>query len=126
MECRRGGDASPVRLSGVRAHGSRLLIRLAGIDDPEAAAAYAGATLWAARDDVELSPGEYLDADLAGCAVVGAGGEAYGTVERVEHYPANDMLVVGGRLVPMVSAIVKEIDLQTRTIIIDPPQGLLD
>lgn len=126
MECRRGSGASPIRLSGVRPHGKRLLIRLKGVDDPDAAAAYAGATLWAPREDVEVAPGEYLAADLAGCAVVGLDGAAYGVVDRVDHFPASDMLVIGGRLVPMVSAIVKTIDVEKRQIVIDPPAGLLD
>jgi ribosomal 30S subunit maturation factor RimM len=36
------------------------------------------------------------------------------------------MLVVAGHLVPMVRAIVCEIDLGRRCIVIDPPAGLLD
>jgi 16S rRNA processing protein RimM len=58
--------------------------------------------------------------------VAGVDGAHYGTVERVEHYPASDMLVVGGRMIPMVRAIVSEIDLTHRRIVVDPPLGLLD
>lgn len=112
-------------MQSVRSHGKRLLIRIEDVDDADAAAAYAGATLWAPREDVELAPGEFLDADLAGCTVIGIDGASYGTVDRVEHYPASDMLVVNGRLVPMVSAIVREIDVAARRIVIDPPEGLL-
>jgi ribosomal 30S subunit maturation factor RimM len=36
------------------------------------------------------------------------------------------MLVVDGRMVPMVAAIVTGVDLAERRIVIDPPQGLLD
>ena len=56
----------------------------------------------------------------------GADDTPYGTVEGVEHYPAGDMLVVAGHLVPMVGAIVCEIDLGRRRVVIDPPAGLLD
>jgi 16S rRNA processing protein RimM len=125
LECRRGDDVSQVRLNGVRSHGKRFLIRLAGVEDVEAASAYAGATLLAPRDSIELQPGEFLDADLAGCDVCGIDGTAYGIVERVEHYPASDMLVVNGHLVPMVAAIVRSIDIERRRIVIDPPEGLL-
>lgn len=126
LECRRGEEVSQVRLSSVRAHGARLLIRLEGVEGPDAAIAYAGATLLAPRDSIELQPGEFLDADLAGCEVCGLDGTAYGSVERVLHYPASDMLVVNGRFVPMVAAIVRSIDVQGRRIVIDPPAGLLD
>lgn len=113
-------------MSSVRPHGKRLLIRLEDVGGADAAAAYAGATLWAPREDVELSSGEFLDADLVGCEVVGLDGVTHGRVDRVEHYPASDMLVVNGHLVPMVSAIVREIDLAARRIVVDPPRGLLD
>jgi ribosomal 30S subunit maturation factor RimM len=36
------------------------------------------------------------------------------------------MLVVDGRMVPMVGAIVKEVDVERRRIVIDPPEGLLE
>ena len=51
--------------------------------------------------------------------------EALRHVERVEHYPASDMLVVEGHMVPMVRAIVREIELARGESSIDPPAGLL-
>jgi len=125
LRCVRGETASSVRITDVRQHRRRLLIRLAGVDDGDAASAYAGALLFAPRAEIALEAGEYLDADLVGCAVIGTDGTAYGAVERVEHFPASDMLIVDGRMVPMVGAIVKEIALDRRTIVIDPPAGLL-
>ncbi len=126
LRCQRGGVSSLVRLTDIRAHKGRLLIRIEGVDDAEAAQEYAGAVLYAPREAILLGEGEYLDADLVGCAVHGTDGAAYGAVEGVEHYPASDMLVVAGRLVPMVAAIVREIDLARRRIVIDPPAGLFE
>jgi 16S rRNA processing protein RimM len=126
LRCARGDATSNVRIVGVREHKNRLLIRIAGVDDGDGANAYAGALLYAPRDEVTLEEGEYLDADLVGCAVFGKDGTTYGAVERVEHYPGSDMLIVDGRMVPMVRAIVIEIALDRRRIVIDPPAGLLD
>jgi 16S rRNA processing protein RimM len=126
LRCARGDDLSTVRVTAVRPHRGRLLIRVAGIENASSAATYAGALLYAPRDWVALLPGEYLDDDLVGCAVRGKDGMEYGSVERVEHYPASDMLIVSGRMVPMVHAIVTEIALERRQIVIDPPEGLLD
>ncbi|MBV8435275.1 MAG: 16S rRNA processing protein RimM [Candidatus Eremiobacteraeota bacterium] len=126
LRCERGSDAQMVRIASVRAHKGRLLLRIAGVEDADAAQAFNGAVLLAPRESIPLQAGEYFDDDLTGCAVVGADGKAYGTVDRVEHYPSSDMLVVGGRLVPMVAAIVREIDSQKKRIVIDPPAGLLD
>ncbi|HEV3091656.1 MAG TPA: ribosome maturation factor RimM [Candidatus Cybelea sp.] len=125
LRCERQGASSEIRLASVRPHKNRLLLRLDGVDDATAAQAYAGAKLFVSRERVKLQRGEYLDRDLIGCAVVGRRGEPLGTVESVEHYPASDMLLIGGALVPMVRAIVIEIDLENHRITLDPPEGLL-
>lgn len=126
LHCRHPDLPATVRIESVRTHKNRLLLRITGVEDGEAATAYAGATLLAPRADVPLQAGEYFDEDLVGCAVYGKNEIAYGCVERVEHFPSSDMLVVEGRMIPMVGAIVKEIDLEGRRIVIDPPDGLLE
>lgn len=126
LRCRRAGGTSAISIAGVRSHKGRLLVRIEGVDNADAAAEYAGALLYAPRDHIALEEGEYLDADLAGCAVLGTDGRNYGTVQAIEHYPGSDMLLVNGRMVPMVAAIVVGIDLARREIVIDPPSGLLD
>jgi 16S rRNA processing protein RimM len=126
LRCERDQTSAPIRLTQVRPHKGRLLIRIDGVDDADAAGEFVDAVLYAPRQDVVLNEGEYFDADLVGCAVCGIDDTPYGTVERVEHFPAGDMLVVAGHLVPMVRAIVCEIDLAGRRIVIDPPAGLLD
>jgi 16S rRNA processing protein RimM len=126
LRCERADGSLRIRIARVRPHKGRLLISLQGIATADAADAYRDAVLYAPRDAVALDEGEYLDADLVGCRVLGNDGTEYGTVERVEHYPGSDMLIVHGRMVPMVRAIVCEIDLEHRRIRIDPPSGLLD
>jgi len=126
LRCVRGAQESTVRIQAVRPHKGRLLIRIEGVADADGAAAYAGALLYAPREAIALNEGEYLDDDLVGCNVVGPDGASYGTVERVEHYPASDMLVVGGAMVPMVRAIVTRVEPAQRRIVIDPPAGLIE
>ncbi|MGB8909665.1 MAG: ribosome maturation factor RimM [Candidatus Cybelea sp.] len=126
LRCARSEESRTVRVTSARPHKNRLLIRLAGVDDADAAAALAGSILYAPRAAIALSDGEYLDDDLVGCAVLGADGAAYGSVDWVEHYPSSDMLIVGGAMIPMVRAIVMEIDLERRRILIDAPEGLFD
>jgi len=126
LRCVRGEESHAVRLAAVRPHKNRLLIQIVGVDDPTAAATYTGALLCAPRASIPLAEDEYLDDDLVGCAVYGNDGTSYGTVERVDHYPSSDMLVVDGRMIPMVRAIVTAIDLPQRRIVVDPPEGLLD
>lgn len=71
----------------------------------------------------------YAD-ELEGLSVVRTTGEVVGTVVGLEHYPAQDLLVVketGGQrtLIPLVEEIVPEIDLEAGTVTLDPPHGLL-
>lgn len=126
VRCARDGDVSVIHIRAVREHKGRLLIFLEGVEDAGSAERYIGCVLQAPRAEIALADGEYLDVDLIGCDVSGVDGASYGTVQRVEHFPASDMLVVGGRMVPMVAAIVKSIELPARRIVIDPPPGLLD
>jgi 16S rRNA processing protein RimM len=123
----RGGRSEQVRIVGVRQHKGRLLVAIEGVADVEAAQRFVGATFFAPRVAIELGEGEYLDEDLVGCAVRASDGRSYGTVERVEHYPASDMLVIGGRMLPMVSAFIRAIDVEQRSIVVgDLPEGLLE
>ncbi len=114
-----------MRLAGVREHERHILLSLEGVTDRSSAEAFIGATLYVAREAIPLAPQEYFDDDLVGCVVVGVRGEAYGVVERVEHYPSSDVLEVGGSLIPLVSPIVLEVSLAQKRIVIDPPEGLI-
>ena len=115
-----------VRVSGVRTHGKRLLVRLDGIKSRSQAESYAGATLHAPRNQITLDAGEYLAQDLAGCALYDVQGALIGRVDGVQHYPGTDMLACGEWLIPMVSAFIKHIDLAQRSITVDLPPGLLN
>jgi len=121
-----GDVSSTLRVIGVRPHKGRLLLRAEGVENVEAAKAYAGAVVYAPRERVDVAADEFLDADLVGCRVFGVDGTDYGTVDAVEHYPASDMLVVAGTMVPMVRAHVRDIDVAERRIVIDPPVGLFE
>ncbi len=123
---KQGSETREVVVAGVREHKGRLLLRIEGIDTMESAQALNGAELFVERERIELGPDEYLDEDLVGLELRGVDGRSYGSIERVEHWPSSDMLVVAGRMVPMVRAIVREIDLRAGTVIVDPPLGLLD
>lgn len=121
-------SAQRVRIATLRRHKTRYVVTLEGIATVEAAQPFVGAELYAEREAVQLQPGEYLDADLIGLHLVDAAGMRLGEVLGVEHFPAQDCLVVGPQraLVPMVKAFVHEIDLPAGTITVgDLPEGLL-
>ncbi|WP_375484372.1 ribosome maturation factor RimM [uncultured Mycobacterium sp.] len=120
-------------VDAARPHGGRLLVRLAGVADRDAADALRGSLL--VIDSVDLppidDPDEYYDHQLEGLRVRTTTGQDIGTVTEVLHTAAGELLAVnrddaGELLVPFVSAIVTSVSLESRTVEIDPPEGLLE
>jgi 16S rRNA processing protein RimM len=124
---------SKLTVETVRPHQGRLLVVFEGVHDRTVAENLRGVLLCVDSDDVPATgdPDEFHDHQLVGLAAVKADGEALGEVVRIEHAPASELLVLrrpDGRtaLVPFVKAIVPEVDLAGRRIVITPPEGLFD
>lgn len=129
----RGGSVPAVTIESVRPHGGRLLVRLRGVADRDAAEALRGSLFLIDSADLPAiaDPDEFYDHQLEGLAVRTVGGDPVGTVAEVLHTPGGELLSVrndSGRefLVPFVRAIVTSVSLSTGTVEIDPPEGLLD
>lgn len=126
----RDGSTRELRIRALRRHQGRPLVAFDGVDDANAAQQLVGAALSIAREDVDLAAGEYFDDDLVGCTLVDAGGAVLAEVVAVEHYPAQDVLVVDREhrraIVPLVRAFVKGVDVSARRILVELPPGLLD
>jgi 16S rRNA processing protein RimM len=120
-------------IDAVRDHGGRLLVRLAGVADRDAAEAMRGSLLVVDSADLPPidEPDEYYDHQLEGLRVTTTTGEDLGTVAEVVHTAAGELLAVrregaGELLVPFVTAVVTSVSLDSRTVAIDPPEGLLE
>ena len=120
-------------VEAVRAHGSRLLVRLAGVADRDGADALRGCLFVIDSEDLPPidEPDTYYDHQLEGLLVRTTAGRDVGTVAEVLHTPAGELLAVnrgdaGELLVPFVSAIVTSVSLEDRIVEIDPPEGLLE
>ncbi len=128
----RGGAEQRHRIDAVRAHGTRLLVRIHGVNDRADAETLRGTVFLV--DSAELpiieDPDEFYDHQLEGLAVLTVDGCEVGTVSEVLHTAAGELLAVrteGGEvLVPFVSAIVTSVSLADSRIEIDPPEGLLE
>lgn len=117
-------DGRSLTVRGLRRQGKRTIVNFDEVTDRAGAEAIGGAELFVRAEDArELAPGEYWDHDLIGCDVVTTSNTVVGTVTDVLHQPANEVLVVKtkGRdvLVPLVSAVVKDVD-PRRRITIEP------
>lgn len=125
--------AGPLTVTTARWHSGRLLLGLVGVDDRGAAEGLRGVLLEVEvdPDEVPEDPEEFYDHQLVGLRVETVEGARIGEVGEVVHLPGQDVLAVrrDGRrelLVPLVAAIVPEIDPAAGRIVIDPPPGLLE
>jgi 16S rRNA processing protein RimM len=125
-------DTGTLTVAQARDHSGKLVVLFEGVADRDAAEALRGTVL---RVDARTLPAladedEYYDAQLVGLAAALTDGTPLGTVTDVLHLPHGDVLVVeaAGRevLVPFVRTIVPSVDLATRQVVVDPPEGLLD
>ncbi|QCR43792.1 ribosome maturation factor RimM [Curtobacterium sp. SGAir0471] len=103
-----------------------------GVSDRTAAESLARAILWVEQDaDAETGEDDaWYDHQLVGLRVLRDGVEV-GTVARVDHLPAQDLLAIdtpsrGEVLVPFVSAIVPTVDIAAGTVTVTPPTGLFE
>jgi 16S rRNA processing protein RimM len=128
----RGEETRRVRLAGLRAHGSRRLLLLEGVDDADGARALAGGDLCVAAGDAFPAPeGYFYSHELHGVACVDREGRVLGTAAGVEEGPGGPLLSMtrpDGKetLVPFVADYVVHIDRDARAIILDLPAGLLE
>ena len=105
-----------------------------GVDDRSAAEELVRAILWIDQDP-QSTPTEddaWFDHQLVGLDVV-RDGVVVGRVVRVDHLPAQDLLIVKPAaaegdeiLVPFVKAIVPEVDVPGGRIVVTPPAGLFE
>ena len=106
-----------------------------GVDDRTAAEELVKAILWIDQDTDTASTEDdaWYDHQLVGLDVV-RDGDVIGRVVRVDHFPAQDLLIVRptGRgedadvLVPFVSAIVPDVDVAGGRVVVTPPAGLFE
>ncbi len=129
------GSASPLRsvqVTGSRWHQTTLLVTFAELGDRTAAEAARGLVLHATirTDETPEDPDEFYDHQLIGLAAYDLDGVHLGEVTALVHGGAQDLLTVrtpDGRngLVPFVKALVPEVDLAGRRVVIADRPGLV-
>lgn len=102
-----------------------------GVDDRDTAEGLIRAILWIDEDAQDASAEEdaWYDHQLVGLDVV-RDDAVIGRVARVEHLPAQDLLIVrvgdDEVLVPFVKAIVPQVDVPGGRVVVTPPPGLFE
>ncbi len=109
----------------------RLLARIEGVADRDAAEALRGTRLYLERARLpEPAADEYYHADLIGLSVEDVSGTRLGTVKAVHEFGAGPVLDIAPSagpsfMVPFTKEAVPVVDLAGGRIAIDPPRGLI-
>lgn len=101
-----------------------------GVDDRDAAESLVKAILWVdVEGEASSDPDAWYDHQLVGLRVE-RDGVTVGKVLRVEHFPAQDLLVIssasGEVMLPFVKTLVPSVDIASGVVTITPPGGLFE
>lgn len=106
--------------------------RLPDVSSKEDADALRGTQLFALREQLPSLPDdEFYHADLIDIDVYDTGGELLGRVKTVQNHGADDLLELQlsgsstTTFLPFTKAAVPTVDLASRRIVADPPEGIL-
>ncbi|MFS0714887.1 ribosome maturation factor RimM [Microbacterium sp. 2P01SA-2] len=111
---------------------SHPVLFIEDVNDRDAAESLVKAILWVDQDSEAVAEDDaWFDHQLVGLDVVREG-QKVGRIARVDHFPAQDLLIVQRDgddteiLVPFVKAIVPEVDVAGGRVIVTPPAGLFE
>lgn len=126
-----GDDAKSFAVESARLHSGAALLKLAGIDTPEDAAAWRNQLVYVAiADAVALPANQVYLYQLIGLRVKTRAGQALGEITEVLDTRANDVYIVsdGAReiLLPAIPAVVKEINLARGEMLVELMDGLVE
>jgi 16S rRNA processing protein RimM len=127
------GSTRMMTVQWKQSHGRGLLMSLDTVTDRSQAERLVGAELFVDKSRLPvLEEDTYYWFDLVGLRVYDTNGALLGRLDGVIPTPGNDIYVVNGRyngqdreiLIPAIGEVVLKIDLDSRTMIVDPPEGL--
>jgi len=126
------GDRKVLEIEACWFQNDRIVFKFVGYDTIEAGKELVGYDFCVPEiDRVVLEEDEYYDFELEGCVVSKVNGETVGTVSSILKTGGTEILVIKTSdekdvLVPLAESMVVKIDTAAKTIVIDPPEGLLE
>ncbi len=128
---RESGERLELKIEKFWFQSGRVILKFAGFDTIERGETLRNVEICVPESDaVELDDGEYFDWELAGCNVVTIDGTEIGEVRELMRTGGTELLVIQGEakefLIPFAEAICVEVDIESKLIKIDPPEGLLE
>ncbi len=128
-----GEQHMPRSIQSVRPYkGDMVILKLNGLDDANTAESLRNAEVQIPMHKLaQLPPDSYYQHDILGLQVYTLDGAHLGSIVDIIVTGSNDVYVVKNDdsnqvLIPAIKDVIKQIDLQRRTLHIDPIPGLLD
>ena len=116
----------------MRMYNAQPVLFLEGVETREDAETLIKAILLVDQnlEELPVEPDAWYDQQLVGLTALRDGVDV-GSVIRVEHFPAQDMLIILTKderevMVPFVKAIVPSVDIEAKTLTVTPPNGLFE
>lgn len=125
----KNGEVRTQTVVDCRPHQRGLRMAFDGVTDRSGADALAGAEILIPRASLpEPEPGTWYWCDLIGLTVLDTRGQRLGTIANLFETGGNDVMVVrlgtDERLIPVLKSIVRGVDLEEKTMVVDLPEGL--
>lgn len=126
-----GPTAEHRRVEDLRLRGAHVLVKLVGIETRTDAEGVIGMVMSLPEDVLPApAPGEFYYYEVVGFRVRTTGGTDIGTIRETFFTGSNDVWVIADgereHLVPVIADVVHTIDRDTRTVTIEPMEGMLD
>jgi 16S rRNA processing protein RimM len=127
------GSVQRMFVEWIQPHGRVLLMAVEAVTDRSQAERLIGSELYADKACLPaLEEDTYYWFDLLGLLVYNTIGTLLGRIEAVIPTPGNDIYVVKGKengrtretLIPATGDVVLKVDLESKTMIVDPPEGI--
>lgn len=132
VKASRGGDIRELTVESVKPYNNIFLIKFAGINSKEEAAAYRGTLLMVGEDEVyPLPEGYYYHFQLIGMQVFDQEKGHLGELREIIETGANDVYVIRGQrygeiLIPAIKEVILEIDTVENKMQVHLLPGLID
>lgn len=125
-----GLDKVLTKIESVAYSKGQVIIKFMGIKNLEEAERLIGTFLWINKEDAKKDKEAYFLFEIIGLKVVDMEDREIGKVKDILQTGANDVYVVKKDekeyLIPAIKQIVKKIDLDNKTMHIDPIEGLIE
>jgi 16S rRNA processing protein RimM len=123
-------DGEPLLVEKVRFHQNRVLLKLKGVEDRNAAESLRHSWLYIPMDEaIPLEEDEYFLYQLIGLKVVNQDGDVLGEISDVLETKANNVFIVKDdeheHLIPDIPEVIKEINFANNIMKIDEFPGLI-